>query len=84
MPRKFQNLQRNSKNSGSNKIGYACPSIMVVTKSDEEVNVTYYSTHIGHDADVGHLRLSCDERSKFAGIFSFFLYHITNSIEVSD
>ncbi|GFU41526.1 d-ribitol-5-phosphate cytidylyltransferase [Nephila pilipes] len=47
---------RRLKKVGSNKIGTTCPSVMEVSRSlsDGKVNVMFWKTHIGHEADPEH------------------------------
>ncbi|GFY69109.1 d-ribitol-5-phosphate cytidylyltransferase [Trichonephila inaurata madagascariensis] len=48
--------QRRMKKAGSSKIGTVCPSVMEVSRSlsDGKVNVIFWKTHIGHEADPKH------------------------------
>lgn len=65
--------RRSFKSMGSNKIGRACPSTMVVTVQSGRVAVEFYPTHIGHGYDIGRMKLNNEDRNKIAGIFSVVL-----------
>jgi len=68
---------KNSKNSGSIKTGFVCPSSIKVHVNNLKVNVQYCSTHIWHDMEIGKQRLFTEDRSMIAGTFiSFFLFFI--------
>ena len=61
--------KRELKVRGSIKIGSTCPAHMiVVTKQNDagKVYVTFYSTHVGHEAEVGMLRLTNSEKQSLA------------------
>ncbi|KAB0790536.1 hypothetical protein PPYR_15062, partial [Photinus pyralis] len=61
-----QSRKRSIKHIGSNKIGFACPSRMVVTKTFQKILVTFYPNHCGHECEMGRLRLQQNDRSTLA------------------
>jgi len=46
------------KSQGSCKTGTTCPAAFIVVGSDSKFYVSYYSTHYGHEPELGHLILS--------------------------
>lgn len=51
---------------GSNKIGKACPSGMIMT-IDSFIHIKYFSTHLGHDCEIERQPISVTVRSEIAG-----------------
>lgn len=65
---------RTLKGAGTNKIGSACPSRMVVCFKEEGlIIVQYWKTHIGHTLDIGRVFLSQKTRAEIAGKFTYTL-----------
>lgn len=64
--------QRHIKTQGSNKINGYCPASMNVIMSEptNKCTVTFISTHIGHENDLGHLPLDKLTRSNIASKIS--------------
>ena len=63
--------KRHIKVGGSNKIGFFCPA-RIKTETQEKsgqvsINVEFFSTHIGHQCEVGKLALTKDEKDAIAG-----------------
>ncbi|XP_023014847.2 uncharacterized protein [Leptinotarsa decemlineata] len=64
---KGQERKRAIKSQGSCKVGHMCTSQIIVVKNGNDIyQVTYYSTHYGHDTEVQHVRMTKDEREKIA------------------
>ncbi|CAH1108520.1 unnamed protein product [Psylliodes chrysocephalus] len=64
---RVQTRKKALKVKGSNKIGSNCPARLVVTISHKDrVKVDYFSTHIGHDLEVGRVNLTYNERQNIA------------------
>lgn len=60
--------KRSLKSQGSNKINGACPSRITCKEYPTGiVDVTFVSTHYGHDDNTKRLALRKDERAKIAG-----------------
>lgn len=57
---------RRLKEHGSNKINAYCPASIKVTESEGQYSVSYQTTHVGHQNDLGHLKLSDDEKKFIA------------------
>ncbi|KAF8769946.1 hypothetical protein HNY73_017532 [Argiope bruennichi] len=61
---------RQLKASGSNKSGYTCPAVIEVCTETidgiSEIKVLYQSVHVGHEMEVGRLRLTEEERTDIA------------------
>lgn len=51
---------------GSNKIGKACPSGMIMT-IDSLIHIKYFSTHLGHDCEIERQPISETVRTEIAG-----------------
>ncbi|KAE9521292.1 hypothetical protein AGLY_018311 [Aphis glycines] len=66
VPRTSNKGCNNSKNSGSIKTGFVCPSSIKVHVNNLKVNVQYCSTHIWHDMEIGKQRLFTEDRSMIA------------------
>ncbi|CAG9817796.1 unnamed protein product [Phaedon cochleariae] len=62
----LKNSKRHLKNSGSNKIGRTCPA-MIVASVQDSVEVSFFSTHVGHECEIGRMPLSIDDRNQIAG-----------------
>jgi len=62
--------KRQVKNTGTCKIGGICTAYISRKETDGMSKVFYCSTHFGHDCDLGHLRLSKDEKNMIAGRFA--------------
>uniref|UniRef100_A0A6P7GTX0 Uncharacterized protein LOC114346396 n=1 Tax=Diabrotica virgifera virgifera TaxID=50390 RepID=A0A6P7GTX0_DIAVI len=63
---KGSNIRR-EKISGSNKINAHCPAKMkVITHPTGEIIVEFFKTHVGHQNEVGRMRLSKEEREEIA------------------
>lgn len=67
---KTNDRKRRMKSSGTNKIGAACPSIMIV---DHDIRhhkffVEFTRSHVGHSCDVIRNRLSATDRDRIAGM----------------
>lgn len=59
---------RRLKLSGSRKINGFCPAMIKVEKqSEHKVEVTYIKTHVGHECEIKHLRLTKKEKKLLAG-----------------
>lgn len=67
-----ENRKRSIKAAGSNKMGKACPAIMIVTVVGKKVQVKYVSTHVGHDCEISRQPISEPDRYKIAGRLCFF------------
>lgn len=60
------------KYKGTQKIKGCCPAEIIVEKCiNGTVEVVYFSTHIGHENQLAHFRLSREDRKKLAGTHSF-------------
>lgn len=60
--------QRQIKLKGTNKIGSNCPARITATNMDNgNITTEYVSTHLGHDVEVGRLRLALNDREDVAG-----------------
>ncbi|XP_065217704.1 uncharacterized protein LOC135843672 [Planococcus citri] len=55
------------KNAGSNKLGRCCPAMIKAVVSDGKVSVEVCSVHLGHECDIGRLRLSVEDNNIIAG-----------------
>lgn len=68
--KKVQHLK--TKHKGTNKIGTACPSVLVSTVTEMGVTVEFHPMHKGHDCEVGRMNLTKSERISIAGSFSMY------------
>ncbi len=57
--------KRRSRIIGTKKINKYCPAQIRAVFSDDEINVRYLKTHLGHDSDnkLYHMNLSADEKN---------------------
>lgn len=76
-PRVIKNYQRHSKNRGSDKIKRACPAMMIVSVGDT-VEVKLFSTHLGHNCEIGRMNLTQNDRNQIAGKKNHFKKVFTN------
>ncbi|XP_068085975.1 uncharacterized protein [Anabrus simplex] len=60
------NHERHQKVLGSNKISGHCPAKIDVTFQSGEVQVSFCATHVGHQEELGRMRLSLSERNDLA------------------
>src|ERR1043165_4029019 len=60
--------KRHTKMQGSCKIEGCCPAFIKAHMSESGVKVTYVSHHVGHGAELQHLRLSPNQRRQIAGM----------------
>ncbi|XP_034236338.1 uncharacterized protein LOC117642361 [Thrips palmi] len=51
---------------GSPKTSHYCPARLTATESNGKVSVIYKEKHVGHDFNLGHLRLSKNQRAILA------------------
>ena len=58
---------RFSKSQGTSKINTYCTSTITVISSQTGLHVNYISTHVGHEAELCHLRLSSPEKGIIRG-----------------
>ncbi|KAF6203325.1 hypothetical protein GE061_003743 [Apolygus lucorum] len=64
---KISNRIRHQKSQGSQKLNAFCPARMkVVVTEGDRVFLNFLPTHVGHDCDAAHLRLSQSEREMLA------------------
>jgi hypothetical protein len=60
--------QRALKLRGSNKINASCPALLKIVEENEgRISVNYIQTRVGHDFEIGKLRLTASERQELAG-----------------
>jgi hypothetical protein len=60
--------QRALKLRGSNKINASCPALLkIVAENEGRISVNYIQTRVGHDFEIGKLRLTASERQELAG-----------------
>lgn len=55
------------KSCGSNKIGYSCPSRMIVNFVGKTVKVEFFREHVGHICELIRTKIPSDDRAKIAG-----------------
>lgn len=67
------------KSLGSNRIGAACPSRIIVdyVPRKSSVLVQFYRKHIGHTCDLIRTHIPEHERTKIAGRYIYFFYWMT-------
>ncbi|KAK5648070.1 hypothetical protein RI129_002962 [Pyrocoelia pectoralis] len=72
--RQVANPKRTPKNSGSNKIGRACPASITLTKVEStagpKFKVHFFPMHVGHQLEIGRLLLKKCDRNMIAGKLS--------------
>jgi hypothetical protein len=60
--------QRALKLRGANKINASCPALLkIVAENEGRISVNYIQTRVGHDFEIGKLRLTASERQELAG-----------------
>lgn len=63
---------RETKSTGSNKIGTVCPSMLEVTAKDRNASVKFWKTHFGHKTgEIGRITIHKETRKKVAGNIYF-------------
>lgn len=74
--------KRRLKSLGSNKFGRACPSTMsVTTQPDGTVDVDVWTTHVGHEHEMGRVYLSAEDRKKIAGTHNYFVFEVSRNCQ---
>ena len=62
-----KSVQRHTEILGSCKMNGFCPACIELSRnSDNERNMVYIKIHLGHENDIGHLKLTKEDRETLA------------------